>query len=196
MATSCLADNVWEMNSDTMRKDDDSSSSLASLWRLRHFRVSGRIKDLLSGSAKKTGFNLNLICPPLMLGKSGALHSLLCLCSNWILCFFYALTLFWLVTSKSTLRPVNTSKVNTSKKMMDFFYGRMRCLLKYLSLIHGSFMDDIWVQFPRFFWSGGKKKKKKHFIPSEWKWKARVKSVTGRRTAAHRDNLEVRWCTV
>lgn len=44
--------------------------------------------------------------------------------------------------------------------MMDFFYGRMRCLLKYLSLIHGSFMDDIWVQFPRFFWSGGKKKKK------------------------------------
>lgn len=81
------------------------------------------------------------------------------------------------------------------QKMMDFFYGRMRCLLKYLSLIHGSFMDDIWVQFPRFFWSGGKKKNN-NFIPSEWKWKARVKSVIGRRTAAHRDNLEVRWCTV
>lgn len=74
------------------------------------------------------------------------------------------------------------------QKMMDFFYGQMRCLLKYLSLIHGSFMDDIWVQFPRFFWSGGKKKKNISYLQNE-----NERLVWSRLLGGERRRTEIIW---
>lgn len=52
---------------------------------------------------------------------------------------------FWLVTSKLILNRKKTH------------WRACTLLLKYLSTDHGSFMDGVWVQFPKDFWSYDKK---------------------------------------
>lgn len=194
MATSCLADNVWEMNPSTMRKRRRQQQPRFVMAFSDVFR--GRIKDLLSGSAKKTGLNLNPICPPLMLGKSGSLHSLLSVFVfklNSVFFLHFDIVLISNIKVHITSRKYFQSKY--FQKMMDFFLRVDALPVKIFKsnswFIHGRHLSPISEIFLKRW-----EKKKKHFIPSEWKWKARVKSVIGRRTAVHRDNLEVRWCTV